>query len=401
MIMTPEPRQITPRWRLTFILVLLASCTGDGANDEQPAGGAGGVPGGAGDPACWSSPASKLFDHAVCLCDGLDDLGAMTIQPGPGEAAADVGVNGLVRLTNGTQVGGSVAAYGGLQAVGNLEVRDAASSAADVAVAGRLDVGKDLSVGGNLSGLGWVQVGGALRVAGSDSVLGHKGAASVGAYAAPAGPPCACGAGQVLDVAAAVAKAKAASDNGLKNLPTSLSDLGDSELKLSSGKYFFDHVGQVGKMVITVEGTVALYLDGDLDSVGAEWITLKPGATLDLYVSGSVRSVGHLALGDAAQPAAFRLYVGGSQPLLVGVGNAELLGAVYAPTAVISYVGRTVVRGGLFGKTLQSAGYLELSYQRPAPTLPSQQLCPPKGTPAAPTNPKAGALPDPDAIYAD
>jgi hypothetical protein len=350
------------------------------------------------DGKCWTSPAPTLFGNAVCLCDGLADAGAMLVKTGPGVAGANFGANGKVVLANHTHVDGAFTPYGGLEAGGNVEVRDAALSAKNVSVAGRLDVGKDLSVGGDLLGLGVVSVGGALRVAGSNLVLGSKKYSSLAAYAAPAGPPCACGASETLDVRAAVEAARGANDNAHKGLPTNLADIGASELELSSGKYFFDNILNIGKLRLNVSGTVALYLAGNVDSVGAERIKLQPGATLDLYVSGWVRSVGHAVMGEKEAPGAFRLYVGGAEPLMITVGNAEFNGVVYAPAAPLTYVGRTVVRGGLFAKTLSSAGLLELYYSRPDQTPPAQKLCPPK---QPPSTPPGGKLPDPDAIYSD
>jgi hypothetical protein len=355
------------------------------------------------DTQCWTSPAPSLFPNALCLCNDLGDVGALRIDPGDGQTAATFGANGTVRLINDSHVNGSFTAYKGLWAAGNVEIRDDMTSTGDIGVAGRLAVGKDLAVGGQVSGIGVLRVGGTLRAQGAVSVLGDRTVGGVGAYTAPAGPPCACSPGDRLDVQAAVEKARAANDNAARGLPTSLAQIGREELRLASGKYFFDQIGAIGYLKIIVEGTVALYLDGNLDSIGAERITLSPGATLDLYVSGSLRSVGNLIMGEKQAPASFRLYVGGSDPLMIAVGNAEYRGTIYAPTAPLTYVGRTVVRGGLFASTLNSAGLLEIGYYRPEKTAPGDKLCPGStpSTPSTPTTPTTPAGGDPDASYAD
>ncbi len=378
-----------PRHLIPFLLSLLLAaggCVGDLSTDRavtDPTGGGSGGTGGTNkdDKTCWKSPGSKLFGNALCVCNDLKDIGMIAVRGGPGFAGGSFGANGSVALANHTRVDGSFTPYGGLRAAGNVEVRDNAFSAKDINITGRLDVGRDLAVGGKLFGIGAVTVGGTLRVAGGETVLGYKGVKARGPYSAPTGPPCPCGPGKAFDVRRAVADAAKANDNAYKGLSNNLAQIGGTELRLKNGKYYFRNISSIGKLGISVEGTVALYLDGQVNSIGMKTIRVQPGATLDLYISGSLNSIGHMVLGSTDSPGNFRLYIGGDKPLSLNIGNQVYNGVIYAPRATVKYVGRTLVRGGVLAKTLKSTGLLEVLYTKPGETPPEKKICPPKSPP--------------------
>jgi hypothetical protein len=170
--------------------------------------------------------------------------------------------------------------------------------------------------------------------------------------------------------------------------------VGKNAVTLPTGSYYFDHVETIGLAHFVVDGVVALYLDGSLDAVGAELVEIKPGAQLDLYVSGAVRTVGALKLGD--DPSALRLYVGGKDASVLSVGLQEIAGAIYAPTAEIAFVGDTTIHGALFGKDLAGVGLFSIDYTQPS--APGQNQCPPAtppGTPGTPTPGNPGTPPAP------
>ena len=114
-----------------------------------------------------------------------------------------------------------------------------------------------------------------------------------------------------------------------------------------------------------MKGHVSLYLDGNLESIGAAWIRLENGGMLDLYVSGSVRQIGHLDLGNKWDPSAFRLYIGGGDKGTINIGNQIYNGAIYAPNAEIEYIGNTQIRGAITAKRLTGIGNLEIGYAAP------------------------------------
>ena len=318
---------------------------------------------------CPPSPAGTVFQNALCLCDDLAGVGTLTTHA-PAGGAASVGVNGRSEVVGRDVVDGAWASYAGMSGVGSAKVRDALSTTGDLTGVGRVEVGGDLSVGGNLEGVGELSVGGTLRVKGQRFTLGPATVAATGGYSAPAAPPCACNGSSFVDVSQRVAAAKAKNDNAAHGLPTSLAVVGDNEIQLTTGSYYFDHVETVGRAHFVIDGVVALFFDGSLDAVGKELVELKPGATLDLYVAGALRTVGELALGS--DPSSVRLYVGGAGGALLTVGAQQLSAMIYAPTAHIAFVGDTEVHGALFGRDLAGVGRLTIDYSAPQAPNPGQ-----------------------------
>lgn len=371
-----------------LLSLALAGCLGG-------AGGTSGASSGLG--SCPPSPAPGLFTNALCLCGDLADVGAALVTQAPGGGSASVGVNGRSDVVGDDHIGGDFVAYGGLGGTGRVRVDGSLVSTADVAGVGLLDVGHDLSVGGSLMNVGALSVGGTLRVNGVHSGIGTQSVQATGAYVAPGGPPCACDGSTFLDVAALVAAAKVNSVNAAHGLPTSLAAVGAEEVTLTTGSYYFDHVETVGRIHFVIDGVVALYLDGSLDTVGDGLVELKPNATLDLYVSGGVRTVGRLALGS--DPSALRLYVGGNGGgAVLSVGLQTLFASIYAPTARIAFVGDTTIHGALFGHDLDGVGLLSIDYAAPQAPSPGQCGGAPGGgsgggTPGTPSGSSGGGAP--------
>jgi hypothetical protein len=188
-----------------------------------------------------------------------------------------------------------------------------------------------------------------------------------------AGPPCGCDEAGLLDVAAEVAAAKAANQNA------SIQTVGNHQVTLSSGKYFFSGIDTVGQSTVTIDGAVFLYVEGSIDAVGLERFELTPGSTLDLFVSGDIRSVGSATLGSDADPGAVRLYIGGNQASISTVGHSRLFGSIYAPTADLNLVGDTVLHGALFARSVSGVGSLEVVYSTPVTSGTPPEICPPEG----------------------
>jgi hypothetical protein len=290
---------------------------------------------------------------------------------------ARLAINGDTLVLNNTQVRGSFIPYGGLEARANVEVTEALQSAGTVDALGNVETGTDMEVGGNLTGIGRVAVGGTLRIGGDDLFLGWREVGSTAPYQSTPAPPCGCDDSEIFDVVGAVDAARAVNDNAALGLPTSIAKIGYTEVYLGDGSYFFDDVGTIGATRFVIDGTVAIYVDGNLDNIGAQWIQLTAGSTLDLYVSGAVRTIGHVALGDKWAPSSFRLYIGGEEECAVNVGNQIFNGAIYAPRADLRYIGNTRIRGAVFARSIHGTGNLVVGYASPDP--PPDQCDPPDG----------------------
>ena len=313
---------------------------------------------------CPDSPAGDVFENVVCICDDVRDVGELLVGTNTGDPAT-VGVNGEVHFVNRAEIRGDVVAFTKYSAVTDSHIDGNLITAGGADMVAHLDVGGDLEVGANLSAVGGLRVGGALRVGGESTILGTEDIGSEEAYGNTPAQPCDCNPDTFFDVAGAVAAAATNNDNAAINIGTSLTAVGVNRLDLGSGSYYFDEFAAVGDTQILIDGAVAIYVEGDLTSVGEQSFHIMDGSTLDLYVSGTVATVGNTTLGDPSDPSAFRLYVGGSGSMSLGVGRTRFNGSIYAPEAVLAYVGDTEVRGALFAKELNAVGRLTLGYAAP------------------------------------
>lgn len=321
---------------------------------------------------CPGTPAPGLFAGALCVCDGFDNVGSGFVARAAGKDPANIGVNGASNIVGQVTTDGDWVSWNGIDGVGELDVGRDLVTTRDVNGVGHVQVGHDLFAGGNVSNVGDLAVTGTLRVAGAVESVGSLTAGARGPYTAPAAPPCPCDPATFLDVAKEVAQAKDKNDNAAHGLST-LDVVGSQDLTLTTGRYYFANVQTVGSTQILIDGAVALFLDGSLDSVGEDTFQLTDGSQLDLYVSGRLETVGSVAFGNPGDPSAFRLFVGGAGGSISHVGEQDVYGSIYAPAATFEFVGHTNVRGGLFVKNLDGVGSLEISYSRPS--APGTDVC--------------------------
>lgn len=197
-----------------------------------------------------------------------------------------------------------------------------------------------LTVCGDLSGAGEIAIDGDLAVGGD---LSHAGSFDVSGDTRMSAP--ACGS-RGFDVAGAVAKARADHDHGAASV-------------LESGRYYFPDASFVGENHIRVTGHASMFVDGDVAFVGESSIFVEPGASLDLYIAGSVSAVGSL-VAAGCDPRALRVFVGGHDSIIAGAGESELRGFLYAPDAEVSLAGTTQVTGAVVAKEVSFAGALRV-----------------------------------------
>jgi hypothetical protein len=367
-------------------------------------------------------PPLDLFQKALCVCDDLADVGKIDIGPyrqGPygmnypyEDAGGSVGVNGASHHTALVGVSGSWDTGGGMTTTGDFIVGQDMTTPASVSYQGALRVHGDLSVGGTISGTGQLIVEGALCTDGDVDSRGMQRVASEGPYVAPAGLPCPCDPATFFDVAAAVESARADNDNDAQGVPQDIALVPGDELELPTGRYFFTNLESQGKVRVNVTGTVAIYLAGSLDTVGYANFHLADGAQLDLFVSGTIHTVGHVDMAQegyhgAAQgwpSSRFRLYLGGSEPVMMLTGNEFWGGSIYAPTASLDYAGHLMVNGSVFVKSFVGSGHLEIygGLQLPPDSCPAASDDPDDGdTPVVPGDPDNPDDSTPPAIPGD
>jgi hypothetical protein len=290
-------------------------------------------------------------------------MGNLFVGPGGAEHAF-VGVNGQTTLTGNVRIDGSAVLYGGARAWTNLEVSHHLATTGDLAIEGIAGLGGDVDVGGDLQGTGILDIGGAMRVQGQEQLVGLTSFDSRGDYQQPP-LPCGCDT-PLVDTVALVEAARAQHDNAAVDLPTQLDLLGNQSYRLPTGRYFLEGSTLTGNTHLVVEGAVSLFVDGSLELVGNEWIELAPGAMLDLYVSGTLATLGNVVVGDPERAGAFRLFLGGAGSTQVATGNQGFFGAIYAPQTRLSYTGNTVITGAVFAQTFSGLGNVWIEYAAPA-----------------------------------
>jgi hypothetical protein len=305
----------------------------------------------------------NTFARAVCVCGDLSLAGSLKTEAAPGQSA-DVGVTGKITMSTDTKIDGALIAGGPLGFSGEVGIAKDLLTPKDISGTGDLAVGASLSCGGSITTAGTMNVKGALAVAGAVTHSGERAIGSTQPFAASAlAQPCGCDA---FDVAAAVALAKTSNDDAARSIDERLAAVGENELTLESGRYYLEDPAAVGRTHFTINGAVSIYVAGSLALVGESNFALADGATLDLYVSGGVGYAGSVVAGNAKDPSAFRLYVGGKDAIVAGAGEATYHGFIFAPDAEVQFAGTTEVEGALFTKGLTYAGSLEVKYAAPA-----------------------------------
>ena len=331
-------------------------------------------------PETHCSPAPALMRNALCVCGSLEHAGSLTTEGRTAGQAANVGIEGHFHGATGSRIGGTLRAVEGVSTAGELRIAGNLFSRASVETTGTLAVEGDLAAGGDMLGVGTVDVHGTLRVAGETTLVGPHTIAARGAYGDTGASICGCDA--PYDVAGAVKIARTTNDNAARGIQADGHPrVGETELALPAGRYYVAGLTSVGVRHLKIDGAVQLYVDGDLEHVGDDVFELAPGATLDLFVAGNVRTVGSVRLGDASRPEAFRLYVGGAGRIEI-TGTAELAGLVYAPTADVDMAGTAVIEGGLTAHSISYAGDLTVRY---SPVTAQGEKCEEKSVPAPPT----------------
>jgi hypothetical protein len=331
-----------------------------------------------GQPTCTGRLASSLFSSALCVCNNLQLPNNLTTRgfasskgpPSPMSTAVDnsgaaVGINGTyLSSASITDVAGSftVAGPNALQFLGNLLVRGDLRLGGNVTATGLTTVARDAYLAGNFTGLGIFTVGGRLV---------HAGTVSASLLTPPPGgnlqqavsilPPCPCEPSQLLDVAALVANAKSANDNNGLSPDVLASISGNRDWTLPCGRIYLSQIAGTGDVLVHVNGTSALFIDGAINLKGR--LTFQPagGAEVDVFVKQDLSVQGTLSLTDQNRPAAGRISVGGSQPIAL---TTPFVGNLYAPRARVTAQAALEVWGAIFASDLQGSSSASFFFDR-------------------------------------
>lgn len=360
---------------------------------------------------CTGTIARQRFKNALCTCENTDFKGYLNTGSFSGtrdaentfsKAGGSVGINGGLGLISAgdVDVGGSLRIYDGasfggyVHVYGDLEMNEGATIAGlvrvlrdarfreDVILLGQAQIGRDVYTRpGKLDPPAWSQIGGERVV--QELTLDK---------------PCACEAKDLLDVDALIRAAHAKNDNAhpaVMLAPDALSDLSFAHrVELPCGRFYVDEITGIGDVRIVVNGRSALFVGGDVATLGRLDIELGPQGELDLFIGGNLTQVGYGTFGDVRRPAALRVYVGGSGDILYR-GYQPFGANLYAPLSRLHADGFIDAKGAIFVRTLDVNGYLKVNYDRDILDQGDDESCKPPTPPPPPPPPVTPPPPPP------
>jgi hypothetical protein len=322
---------------------------------------------------CSDQLGRRLFNHALCTCEDTRFAGYLVTrsfsasQGSPLVAAgAPVGINDQLVSGSYVDVGGSLRVIGTTAFAGFLQVGGDLELQEDLALPGYLEVARDawlaedavmtaatigrdlLTQPGKWLPPPWVLVGGSWQ----------QGAFSFD-------DPCPCGEDEMLDIAAIVADGLATNDNAEIPLdPGSLTGhVGYRRIELPCGRFYVDEISGVGDITLEVNGRTALYVGGDVSTIGRFDIEIGPDGELDLFIDGDLDQIGYGTFGDPSRPSRVRVYVSGSGDITF-LGYQPVGANIYAPRARMISAGYIDMEGSLFLRELDAGAYINIAYDR-------------------------------------
>lgn len=277
-------------------------------------------------PTCSGKIAAVAFRYGLCTCHDIgipaltsdSFIDAFDSKAGPykpGGKGGSAGANGALKNTSQFQASGDIRVSGaGGQSVGGVTTAGLELHVAgNVTLANPLNVSGDAYVGGTFSGGASATIGGALHIPACGGVPANVSKASCVGGPVTVSDPCDCKAGEIVPVASIVSyyANPAHTDNATIGLsPAVFTAPGaPARLDLPCGYYYLDRIVE-NAVTIAVHGPTALVVGGSIQ-VGSVTFTLDPGATLDVFVGGTLTASSAIKVGSVAYPAGSRFYVGG------------------------------------------------------------------------------------------
>jgi hypothetical protein len=340
---------------------------------------------------CTGGIAQNIFTWALCSCTDVTvsqtlltdsyDSSKGPYQAPPYQLGGGVGLNGMLTVSNGANVYGTLwasssagvvastptAVYQDLHAGGSIGTSTSIAVSDDAYVAG--DIGGNVSIGKTLY----------QSAAGTRASSVTYGSLKVQAVNVP--QPC-CGPSDQVPVAAVVAGAAGKNDDGTAGFADTVLASGSTvqRLDLPCGNYYFTEISPDRPLTIVAHGHTAIYVQGDVTSSNPIEFTLDPGTTLDVFIAGTIKASQVLTLGNPNYPALMRVYVGTNGALAFSqVANiAADFYAMYAHP--VSWSQAATVYGSVYVGDFIASQVASIHYDRAA--LTTGQDCPPPPTDA-------------------
>jgi hypothetical protein len=351
-----------------------------------------------GTPVCAGQIAQSSFRFALCTCDDLISSAPISTDSfdgtqGPYSAATatiggSIGSNGFLSVGGPSEIAGSVWA-------GDADA--GLSSPSEVTIEGELHAAGLVNLtaaGVTVDTDAWAQSG--LVVAGNALIAGTLylpqgapldvgGTKTIGTIVnetvqVPA--PCDCAAPLLVDVGGFVETYRAKNDDADVGLDPLMFENVQAPLSetIPCGRFFFTRIGAHAPVNLTVSGRAAIFIGGDFDADDDFFVDVPPGSELDLFIEGNVVASQGFRVGDEANPALARTYIGGNGDVSIQTATS-ITGNLYAPSAqlVLSDAGTTIFGGAFVQGLATGIGSLSVHFDesvvRQASTCPAPAAC--------------------------
>ncbi len=328
---------------------------------------------------CFAQFTRRVFARALCACDGVTVNAGLHVER-LGDADASLGSNRTISVQGLLRVDGDLRSGH----VDGLSHNEDLVVARNLYTHGPLNVSANVEVGGDAFVAGDILVTRDFRVMGDlYQPLGET--IQIGGAQAHAEPireafsttePCACGE-PAPDIVALIASHRTENDNEEAELSGVLVGLErferDREIVLPCGRFYSSSVQGSGALDIRVTGRVLWFIAGDLRLEAPLEVVLAPGASLDLFVGGTITSRERVHLGSREQRGALRIYSAATTSQSLS-GEVEIYGGFYAPEADLVLNQNTTIEGSLWVRRLTQGGPMVLRYDS---ALVSAAMCAP------------------------
>lgn len=138
-------------------------------------------------------------------------------------------------------------------------------------------------------------------------------------------------------------------DVGLPTGAASWSSLGsiNNNMTINAGDYKVSGISLSGAKKLTLQGSVRLYVTGDVSTAGDASIEISPGASLVLYAAGDVSIAGTGIVNNAGVARDNQLYGLPTSTSWQMSGTNQWIGFVWAPEASVTFDGTVEMSGAI------------------------------------------------------
>lgn len=319
---------------------------------------------------CLGTLAQTTFRWSLCSCTDLNVSAALTTDAydstvgpyAPGQTGGGVGVDrDVTNWSEAVKVGGTLWVAGSdeysssgppSEVKGDMHLGGSWTASTEFAVEG------DASYVGSLSGV---------SVAGKSEKV------------ASVPPACDCSPTQLVPIAAIVDAHRTDNDNAAIGLDPAVLESPTTALRLDlpCGNYYFTQIDTSLALTVHVHGHTALYVAGDVRASSALAFVLDPDASLDLFVTGTLKASDTFVFGSPLYPALSRAYVGGAAKLALS-DDVRLAGQLYAANSEqVVWSASNDIYGSVFAGSFRSSDVTNIHYDRGV--LRAGDECPPGG----------------------